>query len=215
MPTILNVQSSPAFSSSVSRAVSKVFLDEDLAKRSDSTVVDVDLALHPPPHLNAAHLGAFFGAAEDHTAENIAALQASDDYVGQVLSADTILVATPMHNLGITSVLKSWIDNIMRVGKTFQYDETGPVGLLEDKNLVIVVCSGGVYSAGPLKAFDFATAYLRGIFGFLGVTDTILVRAEGLALGPEAAANGVAEAKAAAKAAAATAVVKAAVAKGE
>jgi hypothetical protein len=95
-----------------------------------------------------------------------------------------------MHDFGIASTPKSWIDHIVRAGKTFKYTATGPVGLIPGKKVVIVVGSGGVYSQGPYKPFDHASTYLDDILTTLGVTDFTILRAEGVALGPEAAAKG-------------------------
>jgi len=203
MTTLLNIQSSPNLASSASRAASKVFLDKYVANHPGTKVVDLDLAVNPPPHLGVHHLGAYFAPPEAHTPENAAALKASDAYVDQLLAADIVLIGTPMHNFGIASVLKSWIDNIARAGRTFKYTETGAIGLLTGKKVVIIVGSGGVYSDGPYQAYEHASNYLKAILGLLGLTDVTVVRAEAQALGPEAAAKGAAAAASAAEMAAA------------
>ena len=202
MPTLLSVQSSPNLVSSGSRAVSKAFVDKYVAAHPDTRVIEVDLVLNPPPHFGPDHLRAFFTPPEAHAPENTAALQASDAYVAQLMEADVVVLGTPMHNFGVSSVMKSWIDNIIRVGKTFKYSETGPIGLIPGKKVVIVVGSGGVYSDGPYKSFEHAGNYLRDILATLGLTDVTILRAEGLAMGPEAAAQGLAAGIAAAQRAA-------------
>ena len=116
-----------------------------------------------------------------------------------MIEADVVVLGTPMHNFGISSVMKSWIDNIIRVGKTFKYSETGPIGLIPGKKIVIVVGSGGVYSDGPYKFYEHAGDYLRDILATLGLTDITILRAEGLAMGPDAAAQGLAAGIAAAE----------------
>ncbi len=137
----------------------------------------------------------FFAPPEAHTDRHRAILANSDKYIDQLFSADTVVIATPMHNFGIASVLKSWVDNILRVGKTFRYTETGAVeGLLPQKKLVIIVGSGGIYSDGPMKEFEHAGSYLTAVFGFLGMNDISIIRAEGLAMGPEMAKQGIARA---------------------
>ena len=67
---------------------------------------------------------------------------------------------------------------------------------MHGKKLVLFLASGGVYSDGPYKPYDFQESYLRTILGFIGLTDVSVVRAEGLAMGPDAAAKGVADARA-------------------
>jgi FMN-dependent NADH-azoreductase len=102
-----------------------------------------------------------------------------------------------MHNFGIASVLKSWIDNIVRAGKTFRYNDLGvAVGIMPKKKIYIVVSTGGIYSAGPMAHFDHAATYLEDIFRFLGMEDITVIRAEGMAMGPGGAELGIANATA-------------------
>ena len=119
MPVILNVQSSPNMISSASRAVSKAFIDRYVASHPDMKVVDLDLVQNSPSHFGPSHLRAFFTPAEEHEPENSASLEASDAYVDQLMEADVLVLGTPMHNFGISSTMKSWIDNILRAGRTF------------------------------------------------------------------------------------------------
>jgi FMN-dependent NADH-azoreductase len=89
---------------------------------------------------------------------------------------------------GIPSSLKGWIDHIVRAGRTFRYGPSGPVGLvLSEKNVIIVSARGGVYSDGPMKALDYQEPYLRAILGLIGLTNISVVRAEGVAMGPDGA----------------------------
>ena len=100
----------------------------------------------------------------------------------------TIVIAVPMHNFGISSRLKAWIDHVVRVGRTFSYGANGPQGLVKDKHVILVLASGGIYSNEKMKAFDFVEPYLRTILGFIGITDVDVVRVEGVAhsaIGPE------------------------------
>jgi FMN-dependent NADH-azoreductase len=199
VPVLLNIQSSPNFYSSGSRAVSKAFVEAFSTKRPDFEIVDVDLVKDPPKHVGPEHLRAFFMPPESHEPDDVAALETSDAYVEQLISADVIVLGTPMHNLGISSTMKSWIDNIIRVGKTFNYTENGPVGLIPGKKVVIVVGSGGIYTSGPLRGMEHAGNYLRDILSTLGVTDIVILRAEGLALGPGMLEQGIANGEAAAR----------------
>ncbi|MAB68637.1 MAG: FMN-dependent NADH-azoreductase [Oceanicaulis sp.] len=193
MAVLLNVQSSPDLEKSASRAVSKAFIDRYVAAHPDTKVVDLDLVATPPTHFGPTHLRAFFATGDEPEPENQAALAASDTYVSQLIDADVVVLGTPMHNFSVASTMKSWIDNILRVGKTFQYSESGPVGLLSDKKVVVVVGSGGIYSEGPMSAFEHCGNYLRDILTVIGLTDTTILRAEGLAFGPEAAEQGLAK----------------------
>jgi FMN-dependent NADH-azoreductase len=96
-----------------------------------------------------------------------------------------------MYNFSVSSGLKAWIDHVARAVLTFKYTESGPVGLLQDKKVYVFTSRGGVYSQGPAKSMDFHETYLRGVLGFIGLTDITFVHTEGLAMGAEAAANAV------------------------
>jgi len=57
---------------------------------------------------------------------------------------------------------------------------------VQGKKFVIFTSRAGVYSSGPAQAMDFQETYLRGVLGFLGITDVSFISAEGLAMGDEA-----------------------------
>lgn len=193
MTMLLNIQSSPNLVSSASREVSRKFIERYADNHPGLEVVELDLVTNPPAHFGADHLGAFFAPPEAHTEEFAAALRQSEDYIAQLMRADVVVIGTPMHNLGVASVLKSWIDNVVRVGRTFSYNEMGQiVGLMAQKKFVIVVSSGGVYSAPPMSGMDHSASYVEAVFRFLGMTDVTCIRAEGMSMGPEMAAMGLA-----------------------
>ena len=93
-----------------------------------------------------------------------------------------------MWNFGIPSSLKAWIDHIVRAGQTFKYGPTGqPESLLPTgKKIIIASARGGIYSEGPMQMMDHQENYLKAVFGFIGLNDISFVRAEGVALGPDA-----------------------------
>ena len=100
----------------------------------------------------------------------------------QFLAADVLVIGAPMYNFSIPSTLKAWIDRVAVAGKTFRYTEKGPQGLVGGKKVIIASGRGGIHTNAPT---DFQEAYLRQVFGFLGVTDIEFVRAEGVAYSPQ------------------------------
>src|SRR5204862_6542272 len=58
-------------------------------------------------------------------------LSTSDQLIDELRAADTIVIGVPMYNFSISSPLKAWIDQIVRLGKTFGAGPNGPRGLLE------------------------------------------------------------------------------------
>lgn len=192
---ILVIHSRPE-GGSVTRRLADGIVKKLQNTHADSQTVLRDLAAQPLPHLSEEVLAAFFTPADKRTPALAQAIAASDAAVDELLAADILVIGAPMWNFGIPSVLKAWIDHVARAGRTFKYGEAGPVGLVTGKKAVIVLSRGGIYSDGAMKAMDFQESYLRGVLGFLGITDVETVLAEGVAYGEEAAQKAFAAAEA-------------------
>jgi FMN-dependent NADH-azoreductase len=145
-----------------------------------------DLARDPLTHLTGELIAARSApASAPHDPELQREIDASDKAMDEFLGADVIIVGAPMYNFSIPSQLKAWIDRIAVAGKTFRYTGKGPEGLAKGKKVIVISARGGMYGTGsPAAAMDFQETYLRGVFGFIGVTDVEFVRAEGLNFGP-------------------------------
>ena len=152
-----------------------------------------DLAATPHPMLDEAALGALFTPAEQRSAEQAARVALDDALIREVQAHDVLVIGVPMYNFGVPSQLKNWIDAIARAGVTFRYTESGPQGLLTGKTVYLALARGGRYRD---TAADAQVPYLRTVLGFLGMTDLRLIYAEGFAMGPEAAAQALAQAQA-------------------
>jgi FMN-dependent NADH-azoreductase len=139
----------------------------------------------------------------------------SEALVQQFLDADVIVVGAPLYNFSIPSQLKAWIDRVAQVGRTFKYTDKGPIGLAGGKTVIVASTRGGMYSTSEGgRAMEHQESYLQTVFGFFGVTDVRIVRAEGLAMGEAGKAQALASAdtdiKTATQAANAAQVVQAA-----
>ena len=164
-----------------------------LAANPGATVTVRDLAAEPLPVLDEVALGALFTPAEQRSAEQAALAARFDAAIAELQAHDAIVLGVAMYNFGVTVQLKSWIDAIARAGVTFKYTETGPVGLVEGKTVYAACARGGIYRGTPN---DSQTPYLKSVLGFLGMKDVHFVYAEGLNMGPDAAAQGFAQAEA-------------------
>ena len=153
-----------------------------------------DLAANPHPVLDEAALGALFTPADQRTPEQAARVALDDALIAQVQAADAIVLGVPMHNFGVPVQLKTWIDAIAKAGVTFRYTENGPEGLIKGKKVYVALARGGLYRDTPA---DSQVPYLKGVLGFLGMTDVEFIYAEGLAMGAESADKAFAEAEAA------------------
>jgi FMN-dependent NADH-azoreductase len=145
-------------------------------------VIVRDLATEPVPHLTAERFAALITGPDDRTTEQAAVAGYSDTLVDELARAEVVVLGLPMYNFGIPSTLKAYFDHVARSGVTFRYTESGPQGLLTGKRVYVFAARGGKYSGTPL---DTQTAYVRDFLGFLGMTDTEFVYAEGLAMGDE------------------------------
>lgn len=179
--TILRIDASARHDGSVSRDLADAYIDHIAAHRAVRVQTrDVSEAL---PLVSQDWVAATFTPEPDRTADNRAALAVSDRLVDELEASELIVISTPIYNFGIPASLKLWIDQVARVGRTFRYTETGPVGLLTGKRAVILAASGGTQVGSDI---DFATPYLRHVLGFLGITDVDVIAADQLmASGPD------------------------------
>ena len=166
--TILHVDSSITGDASASRALSSAVVQRLREAGADAAVEYRDLVADPVAHLT------------------LDALTGENPDLAQFLAADTVVIGAAMYNFGVPSQLKAWLDRLLIAGQTFRYTENGPEGLVGDKRVVLAIARGGLYGAGaPGAALEHTETYLRGVLGFIGITDPEVIVAEGLAIDPE------------------------------
>jgi len=182
MKKILHIISSPRGEASMSIKLGYAIIEKIKTEYPGSTVKENNLVEKHFPHLEEAHLTSFFTPAESRTPEDMAAVKHSDDAINEIRDADIIVIGAPLYNFSIHSTLKAWLDHVVRAGVTFKYDENGPEGLIKGKKVYIALASGGIYSEGPMKPFDFAEPYLKHMLSFIGLTDISVFRVEGSAI---------------------------------
>ncbi|GAB6196268.1 FMN-dependent NADH-azoreductase [Lysobacter xanthus] len=167
---LLQIDSSALGANSATRELTAALVELQRQRVPALHLIRRDLDAAPLPHLSAATL-----------ADPEAAIQ-SQEVLDEFLAADTVVIGAPMYNFGIPSTLKAWMDRITVAGRTFRYTATGPEGLVRGKTVILAIAAGGMHAG---QATDFVEPYLRQVFGFLGVTDLHVVRADGVALSPE------------------------------
>jgi FMN-dependent NADH-azoreductase len=191
MTTILQVNSA-ARSGAQSTLLANELSAKLLQANPGAKRVVRDLLADNLPHLDDAVLGAFFTPADKRTPEQAAIAAKSDALIAEVQAADIIVIGAPMYNFGISTQLKAYFDQLARAGITFQYTANGAEGLIKGKKVYVVSARGGKYVGTPHES---QTPYLKSFLGFLGLTDVTFIYAEGLNMGPEAAASGMANAR--------------------
>ena len=188
---VLHIDSSIFGSQGVSSQLSARLLER--LRADGATITSRSFAAQPVPHLDGAHLTALMTPVTDRSAEQQALADYSDTLIAEVQAADLLVIGVPMYNFTVPSMLKSWFDHIARAGVTFRYTENGPEGLIKGKTVYVALARGGLYRDQP---HDTQVPYLKTVLGFLGLTDVRFIYAEGLNMGPDAAAKGFAQAEA-------------------
>lgn len=179
MKQILLIEASPRGPQSASRSVAETLVARLADLYPSVPLKRRDLASEPPPPLDAVTLQVL-STKDPAEAERLkAAARLSDQLTDELLASDLLVIATPMWNFGIPSVLKAWIDLVVRPGRTFRYAGEGVLGQATGKRAILVLASGGVFSEGPWRSWDFVEPYLRQILGFIGIEDVQTVRVEG------------------------------------
>jgi FMN-dependent NADH-azoreductase len=76
-----------------------------------------------------------------------------------------------MYNFSIPSALKAWIDQIVRIGRTFAYDGINFTGLVTVKKAYVICAYGasGYTDGGAFASFNFLEPYLKSLLSFLGI----------------------------------------------
>ena len=180
MPTLLHIDSSPLYGRSVSRELSAAYVNHWQLSHPGGAVIERDLNATAIPPIDAEFVGAMYTADAARTARQNEVLALSDTLLAELEQADEYVLGVPMHNFGVPSVLKLWIDQIARKGRTFAYVDGKPKGLIVGKKATFLIATGGMYDAQTqMASLNFVEPYLRSLFGFLGVTEVKFLTAGG------------------------------------
>jgi FMN-dependent NADH-azoreductase len=192
MATILHIDSSARSGESGkvkhgshSRRLTRRFLDRWLANAPDTKVISRDVAVTPPTPVDERWIEAAFTKPESRSKSMQYVLMESDLLVDELQQADIILIGAPMYNFGVPSTLKAWIDNVVRVGRTFGFDrsrEGAPYWpmLQPGKQLIILSARGdGGYGPGDqLSSSNLVEASLKVPMAYIGISDVHSIAVE-------------------------------------
>ncbi|WP_353718280.1 NAD(P)H-dependent oxidoreductase [Dyadobacter sp. 676] len=164
----------------------------DCSPRADShsrqlsaSIVEKLLTIHPDANISRRDLG-YEPIPIPHTASDYAAALAtpvtlaaidpcgdavrlSEHLIREIEACDVIVIGTPMNNFTIPSVLKAWIDQILRVDRTMRSTPAGKVGMLRDRPVFVGIAAGAVFAGDRANQPDFLTPYLSAAFGCIGL----------------------------------------------
>ena len=186
MPTILRIDSSsrPAddgAEGSFSRALSDTVVEALSDRYVEAEVVARDLAAEPVGHVADETIKGYYTPPDLMTPDLIAATAQSDDLIAELKAADAVVISAPIYNFSVPSALKAWIDQVVRMGHTFGYEDGAFHGLVADKPTYLVLSYGapGYAPGGPLEAMDFLRPYLVSLMTFIGLTSVEVIAVEG------------------------------------
>lgn len=166
---LLHIDCSPRAGSN-SRALSAGIVARLLATEPTARVTRRDLGLQPIAHAAESYAHALSSPAALQAAERTDAVRESEALIQELELADVVVIGTPMNNFTVPSVLKAWIDQILRMGRSIGVSPTGhKVGLLQDKPVYIAIASGGFFTGPNAKQPDFLTPYLQAALGCVGL----------------------------------------------
>ncbi|AVJ29251.1 FMN-dependent NADH-azoreductase [Achromobacter spanius] len=166
---LLHIDCSPKAESN-SRALSAGIVAHLLTTAPTVRVTRRDLGLQPIAHAAESYAHALSSPAALQAAERTDAVRESEALIQELELADVVVIGTPMNNFTVPSVLKAWIDQILRMGRSIGVSPTGhKVGLLQDKPVYIAIASGGFFTGPNAKQPDFLTPYLQAALGCVGL----------------------------------------------
>jgi FMN-dependent NADH-azoreductase len=197
MGTILYLRCSPRGAEAFSSRMAEEVVARLLGRHPGAEIVFRDLSADPPPLVDAGFSAAILGP----PGATPPALEVSEVLIQELEASDVLVLATPMHNYGVPAVLKAWVDQIVRIHRTFASTPDGKVGKLPDRPVWIVVASGGWFTGpsptGMPAQPDFLTPYLRAVLGTIGIRDLRVLTLEGVTRGADIAEAAIARARSA------------------
>ncbi|MGV7220751.1 MAG: FMN-dependent NADH-azoreductase [Nitrospinales bacterium] len=177
MKTILQIDVSARKRGSLTRELSQRFLEEWLKGCPSTEIIQRDIGVEPPVAISEDWIAAAFTPEHKRTIVQQEALKLSDTLIEEVERADIILIGAPMYNYGMSSALKAWFDQVIRINKTFTFDlERGEEPIessLSGKRLVILTSSGdfGFGPGGVREHMNHLEPHIRTCSKLIGVVE--------------------------------------------
>ncbi|MEH6306299.1 NAD(P)H-dependent oxidoreductase [Olivibacter sp. CPCC 100613] len=191
MNKLLVINASARKERSLSRYMTNVFVETWKEKHPDSKIFYREVGKGNIPHVTEEWIAGAFKPAELRTTEDIEALKVSNELVAELKDADIIVLGTPMYNWSVPSVLKAYIDQVLRVNETILITKDNPenpyTGLLKNKQVYLLMVRGNKgYAPGEFyEHMDFQTNYLKTVFRIMGIEDIKYTALNGVGLGQD------------------------------
>ncbi|TLD72279.1 FMN-dependent NADH-azoreductase [Phragmitibacter flavus] len=179
--SLLVINASGRVTRSVTRHLTQRFVDRWIGLDDGAAVTYRDVGLEPPTAIDEAWIAAGFTEDHQRTPEMREALSTSEALIEEIENARVVVMGVPMYNFGMPAAMKAYLDQIVRVGRTFALtgDDSHPYQpLLESKPLVIISAAGtsGYEPGGHSEHLNFLDPHLRAVMAFIGLDDAAFVR---------------------------------------
>ena len=182
---ILHIDCSVRDERSISKHLSALFVSQ-LTDKFDHAVIEyLDLSANTPTHPTALFIKGNYTSPAERTEEMVRELAESEVLIEQLHRADVYIIGMPMYNFSIPSNFKAFIDNVVRIGRTFMPTETGFHGLLNNKKVFVINTRGVDFSSEPVRSMDQLQPYLKTVFGFMGLNDITFINVHPVKWGSE------------------------------
>lgn len=161
-----------------------------------------DIGLNPPSFVSHDWIASAFTPPAQQQPWMAGVLAESDELIDELIAADILVFGAPLYNFGMPAALKAWVDLVVRMGRTVDYDPTTPedpfTPLLADRprHAVILSFRGGVGfgPGGELAHLNHLEPGLSTVLEFIGITRTHCIAVENQEAGGELLAASVADA---------------------
>lgn len=191
MHSLLHIDASARIDRSISRDLSACFIRTWQKLRPQDSIIRRDLGLNPPGFISQDWIAGCFMPAETRSDAHNAALAESDNFIAELERASLIVLGTPMYNYGLPASLKAWVDQIVRIGKTFSFDlARGDYPLepiLSGKTLVCLTSKGefGFAKGGPREDMNHLDPHIESFAPYLGAEERHFISVEYQEFGDE------------------------------
>jgi FMN-dependent NADH-azoreductase len=185
MITLLHLDASARPSGSHTRRLTARCVTRWRVARPDDAVTYRDVGRNPPQPVGEQWIQAAFTKPARREPWMRQVLADSDTLVDELVRADLIVAGVPMYNFNVPAQFKAYIDNIVRVGRTFGFDRSRagepywPLLTEKRRQLILLTARGDYgYDGGHNSSMNHVEPSIRSAFGYIGIFDVRTVAIE-------------------------------------
>ncbi|WP_148863854.1 FMN-dependent NADH-azoreductase [Marinobacter fonticola] len=186
-----------------SRKLTHQFVSRWLARRPEDTLTYRDIGTAPPSFITHEWIQSAFTPRERQEPWMARVLAESDQLIDELAAADILVIGAPLYNFGMPATLKAWVDLVVRMGRTVDYDPATPeapfIPKLADRPRHAVILSSrgsaGFEPDGALAHMNHLEPGLATVLEFIGITNVHSIAIENQETGGEQLADSVAAAE--------------------